>query len=276
MAVDSAVCGDCAVDPFAMEDARGHAAANGDRRRLTRLYGPAYAYLHEGQVASLWQDTLLGDKDAIPEFSMWRNRRSVGLVPRSARRILEIGPGAGHAIPLLRERCPSAEYYGVDLSQKTIERLAERHRGQFAVAAIEALPWKGVAFDAILMLEVLEHVEAPRTFGVLSAIKARLSESGVLVLSVPLREDLRRSYFICAHCGQHLHQIGHVRSYSPELVRAELQASGYAVERELPLAGGTYYGIRRQHLMPFFPTKIQPMVLVVRCRAAERLQSQPS
>ncbi len=265
VADDGVVCGDCAADPFAMEDARGRAAANGSFDRLSRLYDRNYAYLREGHVSRLWEDTLLGDKDPIPEFSAWRNLQSVGLVPKTARRIMEIGPGVGHSIPLLRERCPSADYYAADLSEKTVERLAERHRGTFAVAAIEDLPWKHVTFDAILMLEVLEHVEAPRTFRVLSALRERLSENGVLILSVPLREDLRRSYFVCAHCGQQMHQIGHVRSYTPELLHAELRLSGFTIDRQLPLAGGTYFGIRRQHLIPFFPQKIQPMVLVARC-----------
>lgn len=251
-----------------MEDARGRAATNGNLDRLARLYDPTYAYLREGNVQRLWEDTLLGEKDTIPEFSSWRNKQSVRLVPRAARRILEIGPGVGHAIPFLLARCPSAEYYGIDLSEKTIGVLASRYCGTFAVATVEDLPWKDVAFDAILMLEVLEHVEAPRTFGVLSALRKRLSESGVLILSVPLREDLRRSYFVCAHCGQYLHQIGHLRSYSPELLQLELQSSGYVIEKRLPLAGGKYFGIRRQRLMPFFPKKIQPMTLVVRCGVA--------
>ena len=262
------MCRVCAADPFAMEDARGRAAAKGDLAGLAPLYDQSYAYLRQGNVAKLWEDNLLGEKDTIPEFSAWRNSQSVDLVPRAARRILEIGPGSGLAIPRLRARCPSMEYYGVDLSEKTIEQLAARYPGNFSVASVEDLPWKAVAFDAILMLEVLEHVEVPRTFHVLSAIRERLSANGVLILSVPLREDLRRSYFVCAHCGHALHQIGHVRSYTPELLRAELQLSGFAIDKLLPLAGGTYWGIRRQHLMTFFPMKIQPMVLVSRCRIA--------
>lgn len=251
-----------------MEDARGRAAATGDLKRLAQLYEPTYAYLREGNVRRLWEDTLLGDKDTIPDFTSWRNRQSARLVPRGTRRVLEIGVGVGHAIPFLYARHPAIEYYGIDTSEKIVERLTGTHRETFVVASIENLPWKDLAFDAILMLEVLEHIEVPRTFSVLSALRHRLSERGVLILSVPLREDLRRSYFICAHCGKPLHQIGHLRSYSPELLRAELELSGYIVEKCLPLAGGKYFGIRRQYLMPFFPKKVQPMVLVVRCRAA--------
>jgi len=267
MRLDADVCAECAADPFAMEDARGHVGATGSLDRLTRLYDPAYAYLREGHVERLWEDTLLGDKDSIPEHTAWRNVESVGLVPTTARRILEIGPGLGYAIPLLRERCPSAEYYAVDLSAKTIESLTSRHCGNFAVAPIEDLPWKDVKFDAILMLEVLEHIEAPRTFGALATLRERLTDTGVLIISVPLREDLRRSYFLCAHCGQYLHQIGHLRSYTPELLQSELNASGLVVEKSRPLAGGYYFGVRRQYLMPFFPKRIQPMNVIVRCRA---------
>lgn len=262
------VCDTCAADPFAMEDARGRAAARGDLATLPRLYGPPYAYLPEGKITSLWEDYFSADKDTIPDFTAWRNVRSVGLLPEGSRRIFEVGVGAGHAQRLLRQRFPGAELYGIDLSPRLVERVSDEIRGTFAVSTIENLPWPHVQFDAILMLEVLEHIEAPRTFGVLRKLRERLTERGVLVLSVPMREELRRSYFPCPHCGHPVHQIGHLRSYAPELLRAELAVAGLAVEKELPLAGGRYFGIRRQYLMPFFPKKVQPMVFIARCRAS--------
>ena len=261
------VCGTCRRDPFAMETARGHAAGRGDATLVT-LYDPGYAYLAEGRIVALWEDTVLGDKDTIPEFSTWRNAQSVRLVPRESARVLEVGVGAGHALRALSAARPAAELYGVDVSDRIVERLSREIPGTFAVASIEDLPWPGLQFDAILMLEVLEHIEAPRTLGVLTALRQRLRPGGALILSVPLREDLRRSYFVCSHCGHSIHQIGHLRSYTPALLRAELALAGYAVDAERPLAGGTYFGIRRQHLMPFFRRKIQPMVLIARGRAA--------
>lgn len=251
-----------------MEDARGRAAARGALDVLPRLYEPSYAYLPEGKVSGLWEDYFSGDKDTIPDFTAWRNERSVGLVPRHSRRVLEVGMGGGRALRLLQQRIPGVELYGIDLSPHLVADVSRNLRGHFTVSTIEALPWPDVRFDAILMLEVLEHVEAPRTFAVLRTLRERLADGGALIMSVPMREDLRRSYFPCPHCGQPVHQIGHLRSYSPELIRAELRVAGLAVEKELPLAGGTYFGIRRQHLMPFFPDKIQPMVLILRCRVA--------
>lgn len=262
------VCDTCVGDPFAMEDARGRAALRGDFAVLQSLYGGTYAHLREGKLAPLWEEYFFAEKDTIPEFTAWRNVQSVGLVPRESRRVLEVGFGAGAALRLLRENLPHAALYGIDLSPPLVERVSRDIPGKFAVSTIEALPWPEVGFDAVIMLEVLEHIEAPRTFTVLRTLRQRLGARGALVLSVPLREDLRRSYFVCPHCGQHVHQIGHLRSYSPELLRAELAVAGLVVEQELPLAGGRYYGIRRQHLMRFFPRKIQPMVMVVRCRPA--------
>lgn len=260
------VCQACATDPFAMEDARVRAAFDGNFGTLAALYGPPYAYLPEGKIEALWEDNLLGAKDTIPEFSHWRCKQSVRLVQREARRILDVGVGSGSAMRLLQAARPDVSLYGVDLSARTLESVSRSIPGSFAVASIEDLPWADVAFDAILLLEVLEHVEVPRTFAVLGRLRRRLAPAGALIVSVPLHEDLRRSYFPCLCCGQRIHQIGHVRTYTPELVRAELAIAGYRVDRELPLAGGTYFGIRRQHLMPLFPTKIQPMVLVVRAR----------
>lgn len=240
------VCDTCVADPFAMEDARGRAAERGFVTELAKLYSSTYSYLPEGRISRLWEDNILEGKDTIPEFSRWRNAQSVTLVPRTSRRVLEIGVGSGDAMRALQRRLPGADLYGIDVSEKIVERTARDVRGSFARATIEDLPWRGVEFDAILMLEVLEHVEAPRTFSVLKTLRQRLSPDGVLVVSVPLWEDLRRSFFVCSHCGERIHQIGHLRSYSPALLRSELSLAGYVVDKEVPLAGGRYIGIPRQ------------------------------
>jgi SAM-dependent methyltransferase len=252
-----------------MEEARKEAAKLGDERILEQLYKPDYAFLKQGHVKLLWNDLLLHNKDQTPDFAVWRNRMSISMVPRGVRNLLEIGIGMGHALGYLSEKFPDLDIYGTDVSEQAVRHASARFKGHFAVADFGDLPWPGLRFDAILMLEVLEHLEVPRTLEVLRWVHAILAETGFLILSVPLESvaSLRQSYFLCPHCGHPVHQIGHVRSYSElEPIQMELVLSGFQIERRLGLAGGKYLGIPRQRLMPFFPDRVKPMVMVFRCR----------
>jgi 2-polyprenyl-3-methyl-5-hydroxy-6-metoxy-1,4-benzoquinol methylase len=219
----------------------------------------------------LWDDLLLHNKDQTPEFTVWRNEMTIKLVPWDVKKVLEVGIGRGYAVDGLSRKSPDLEIYGTDISEKAVQHASTSYRGHFAVAELGQVPWEGLEFDAILILEVLEHVEAPRTFAVLRWLHSILADSGCLILSVPLESvaDLRKSNFICPHCGQFVNQNGHVRSYSElQPIQTELLLSGFRVERTLGLAGGRYLGIRRQRLMTLFPNRIRPMVMVLRCRKA--------
>jgi 2-polyprenyl-3-methyl-5-hydroxy-6-metoxy-1,4-benzoquinol methylase len=252
-----------------MEEARKQAAKLGAGETLRQLYEPEYAFLRQGQVQVLWDDLLLHNKDHTPEFTLWRNKMSVKLVPTGTKRLLEVGIGMGHALQNMVQRLPKVEIYGTDISEQAVLRASARFKGNFAVADLGEMPWQGQTFDAIVMLEVLEHVEVPRTFGVLAWLHSLLNEDGSLIVSVPLETvtGLRQEYFACPHCGQLVHQIGHVRSYSDlQPVGMELALSGFRVERTLGIAGGRYFGVRRQTLMPFFPNRVKPMVMVFRAR----------
>ena len=251
-----------------MEEARKQAARLGAGEPLERLYKADYAFLKQGKVERLWNDLLSNAKDQTPEFTVWRNRKSVALVPPGVNRVLEIGIGMGHAVRHLSETFPDLDIYGTDISEQAVERASAAFKGHFAVAELGDLPWKGLKFDAILMLEVLEHVETPRTFGVLRLVHSLLADTGSFILSVPLESvsDLMRSQFLCPHCGQYVNPNGHLRSYSDlQPIQQELALSGFRVDRTQGIAGGRYVGIPRQVLMAFFPKWIQPMVMIFQC-----------
>jgi 2-polyprenyl-3-methyl-5-hydroxy-6-metoxy-1,4-benzoquinol methylase len=254
-----------------MEEARKQAAKRGQAENVKQLYNTDYAFLRQGQVNELWNDFLLHNKDQIPDFTEWRNKMSVQLVPPGVRRVLEVGIGVGHGVRFLSARFPDVEIYGTDISAEAVQHASSTFKGRFATADLGELPWAGLTFDAILMLEVLEHVEVPRTFQVLQWLRSMLADTGCLILSVPLDtvRGLRQAYFVCPHCHEPVHPIGHVRSYSElQPIKMELELSGLRIERAQGIAGGKYFGIPRQQLMPFFPSRIKPMVMIFRCRKA--------
>ncbi|HID86776.1 MAG TPA: methyltransferase domain-containing protein [Anaerolineae bacterium] len=119
---------------------------------------------------------------------VWRfgQERRLALIRRHAplegRRILDVGCGVGIYIRALRAL--SDQVYGVELD---LERAAEAAaiRPHVAVAPAEALPFPADAFDAVLLHEVLEHVEDDRQAMVEACRVAR--PGGRIVVFVPNR-----------------------------------------------------------------------------------------
>jgi 2-polyprenyl-3-methyl-5-hydroxy-6-metoxy-1,4-benzoquinol methylase len=264
------LCDRCRPSPFAVEQARKEAAKRGDTDRLARLYTADHPLLRQGEPGRLWDDVLAGKDDPLREFAIWRNGVSASMVPAGAKRVLEIGIGMGHALRYLARHRPDLALYGTDVSEHAIHRAQEEFpSAALAATPIESIPWPDVKFDAILFLEVLEHIEATRTLAILGTIRERLTDDGRLILSVPLEtvQDLRNACFVCPHCGVYVHPIGHVRSYSEmQPLLAELAMTGFSVERRQGLAPGRYRGIPRQWLMRLLPRRVHPMVMIVRCR----------
>lgn len=111
----------------------------------------------------------------------YRARRLLDIPPRS--RVLDLGCAFGFGTRLLQRRY---ETYGHDLSRPYIERArATAPLATFTCGAADAIPYPEAYFDAILLLDVLEHV--PDANSVVREITRVLRPSGCLVLSVPNR-----------------------------------------------------------------------------------------
>lgn len=102
-----------------------------------------------------------------------------------ARRILDVGCGSGFFLEYLRSCIPDAELYGYDLNDELLGQLTERGFGvlpsdpcQFA----EVLVGQPL-FDAICLLQVLEHTADPIQF--LKTFIALLKPGGLLIVTTP-------------------------------------------------------------------------------------------
>lgn len=111
---------------------------------------------------------------------MARWERAARLLPPDGR-VLDLGCAFGHGTRMLARR---HEAHGVDASAAFIAR-AQRAAPDipFHCAPAEAIPYPDSHFDAVLLLDVLEHVarEAP----VLAEVYRVLRPGGTLILSVP-------------------------------------------------------------------------------------------
>jgi SAM-dependent methyltransferase len=107
-----------------------------------------------------------------------------------------------------------------DVSPDAVELLRRRASGHIVEADLTSLPFADASFDAVVLGEVLEHIEDDR--GALEEVARVLRSEGVLALSVPANPKLYGPSDVWA---------GHVRRYTrPELLEA-CSAAGFTVRR---------------------------------------------
>ena len=100
------------------------------------------------------------------------------------RRVLDYGCGEGRYVDVIRERFPSAQLVGSDISHVALQHAGRRHpNADWVLMKDERVPEPDGAFDLIVSVEVLEHVAdvelATRELGRL------LAPGGRLVLTTP-------------------------------------------------------------------------------------------
>lgn len=105
------------------------------------------------------------------------------LVPRTARRILDLGTGDGRLLALLRIDRPDAEAVALDFSPTMLEAARARFRGDNQVRIIEhnleaPLPDLG-HFDAVVSSFAIHHVPDARKRALYAEIHAALTPGGV-------------------------------------------------------------------------------------------------
>lgn len=211
-------------DPFEVDNIRARLARSGDFHALRGTYAPgAYPELADLSSAQLWDD--LASFAEVPEFRVRRLRAVASLVPPGSK-VLDVGVGWGEIIPMVQAR-GNCQYTGIDFSEEIIAKVAAKAPAcRFLVGGLEQL---AESFDVVLALEVCEHILPSKIFDFFKHVHRLLADSGQLVVTVPVYENLRAMTLRCPNCGHMHNRVGHVRAYIPELIKAELSLAGFEV-----------------------------------------------
>jgi SAM-dependent methyltransferase len=106
----------------------------------------------------------------------------LGAIRRRHGRVIEIGCGSGRFIASVAAARPDLEAHGCDLSLTALQ-VAGRDDVRMARADACCLPYDDDSFDAVLMLDVLEHV--PDLDAALAEVRRILVPGGVFHLVFP-------------------------------------------------------------------------------------------
>jgi methionine biosynthesis protein MetW len=119
--------------------------------------------------------------DAYFEFDRPELRK---LVPSGARRVLDVGCGAGALGAALREE-RGIEVMGLELSPDAAARARERLDAvvEADLDRLEDLPFERAGFDAMVFGDILEHLHDPHRL--LRTLRPWLADDGALVCSIP-------------------------------------------------------------------------------------------
>lgn len=155
------------------------------------------------------------------------------LLPAGTHRLLSIGCASGRTEAMLKERLGLVEVVGVELEPAIAEQ-ARAALDAVHIGDIETLdlPYPAGYFDAILCLDVLEHLRDP--WEVLAGkLRPLLAPDGVIIVSVP---NVR--YWVVlwrlfwgqwGYARRGILDIGHLRFFTPRTARQMLTETGFAV-----------------------------------------------
>lgn len=144
------------------------------------------------------------------------------------RRLLDVGCGNGRFLSLLREYGASDwQLVGIDFDESAAA--ACRSLGFEAYAGrIEDLPIAESSLDAVIMLQLIEHLEDPAA--ICRAVFRLLRPGGVFVVETPNLGGLDHRWFRGRWWG-HYHFPRHWNLFSTASLRRMLEAAGFRIDR---------------------------------------------
>jgi ubiquinone/menaquinone biosynthesis C-methylase UbiE len=143
--------------------------------------------------------------------------------------VLDLGCGTGAVMASATEFSESVT--GLDMSDRALEYAHQRELSGLTQADGTLLPFSDASFDAIVALDIFEHIEKD-DLAFAEAYRV-LRPGGILVLSVPAHRWLWSKHDVALH---HFRRYT-VREISQQLARArfEIETASYAVFLLFPL-----------------------------------------
>lgn len=158
-------------------------------------------------VATSFDDAFWDAYGLTPDYQE-RAEAVLDMLP-GGRSLLDVGCGRGEVVAAVVERGAYTRVAAADPSIPGLRRV----RAPRAAAMLPDLPFSARAFDSVLCLQVLEHLDDDAFTASLRELR-RVADQHILI-GVPHRENLDAKQVRCASCQRWSHADGHLRSFEP-------------------------------------------------------------
>ena len=147
-------------------------------------------------------------------------------------KVIEVGCGAGGMARAIKSCRTDLEVYGCDISRAAIAVARRSQAGvTFDIGDAGALPYPDGSFSAVVMLDVLEHLERPEQ--AIAEARRILKDGGLFHLFVPCEGELSTMHGLLAWAGWRAKERygGHIQRFTLRQLAAILEGEGFARRR---------------------------------------------
>lgn len=227
----ASLCNKCEANPFRIEDLRRILATRKNYASFKSTYEKGFIELKNLNNQKFWDNKFKSESLLESQDEMTKDKISIvaSLLPlKNKIKMLDLGCGKGYLEEFLQESMgeefKNIELYCLDISKQSIDELKKKYYGNFTVSDIDFIDkiYKKNYFDAIVALEVLEHIPPSKILSILGKINTILKRSGTFIATIPTNEHLEK---------KRDNPSSHLRDYSVEIIKAELLISGFEVKK---------------------------------------------
>lgn len=250
------------TNPFKVEELRSKLAKEKKFDLLKETYSSKFPEIKNSNTPTLW-DRLNFEKFDIKTQNpmMWDRLNIVAkIIPKGVKKVLDIGFGGAQLEDLVIN---TFSWFGIDISPKSVKNATTKYPDKdFQLGTITNIGFPKNSFDCAIALEVLEHIPPHQILTALSEVIQVLKLNGFFIVSVPLNEDLESMIKIGSNPN------AHVRIYSPELVKVELEVSGFKILSSQYLYAFHEYYYPKKILVNLFPFLRHPNNIIILAQKA--------
>jgi 2-polyprenyl-3-methyl-5-hydroxy-6-metoxy-1,4-benzoquinol methylase len=209
-------------------------------------------------TAKFWNKLNYRSRDNLVMSPVYKDKINsvVRMIRNGHGNLLDVGFGSAEIERLLQGL--KFNLFGIDIAFDSVKRAMKELNGTYKTGDIYKIPFTDKSMDIVLALDVIEHLPTNKTFAAYSELSRVLKTGGKIVVSVPLNEGLEEML----KRGENPN--GHLRAYSPSILKTELVLSGFKILGEHYLYAFKTHYLLKKLFITWFPIKIrQPNLMIV-------------
>jgi len=235
---------------FKIESKRRQLARNKEYKKLKLTYLRNFPEIEDINSPEFWNELNRNNIVSSKNNPMASDRINIicQLIPKGTEKILNIGFGSAQLEKQIFSTSQNFNWYGIDISNKSVEKASKLYlEAKFKIGSITNLEYQKSFFDCVIASEVLEHIKPSEIFKSLKEVKRVLKPKGYFIVSIPINEGLKKLV------KNNNNPNGHVRVYSLNLIKAELEITSFKVIKTIFL-----YAFNKKYKLKTLIIKLLP------------------